>query len=345
MSDLIKWTPTTSPVIIEQEARELAERLETTEDCEKAISLVRALLKHPHFKKDKEAQKAMKRAAKWLERRAGELLKKGIRKPGETNKTIMYNNDTLSPTLSQLKIKRIESSKWQQIASIPEPQFKETISRTPTTAALLRVAKELKTHSWEHNPIVEAGDIREMQSLPCGPVDVILTDPPYGEEYLELYRLLAIVAASSLKEGGSLLCMTGQSYLPQIFELLKHPDLKYRWTFAYLTPGGQSPQIWPAKINTFWKPILWYVKGEYENEWNGDVIKSDLNDKAYHKWGQSTSGMKKLLERISNPEAIIADPFCGGGTTGYAAAESGRRFYGYDNDIEMVNIARKRLNA
>jgi hypothetical protein len=39
--------------------------------------------------------------------------------------------------------------------------------------------------------------------------------------------------------------------------------LEYLWTMAYLTPGGQATQVFPRKVNTFWKPILIYCKGAY----------------------------------------------------------------------------------
>ena len=52
-------------------------------------------------------------------------------------------------------------------------------------------------------------------------------------------------------------------------------------------------QVFPRKVNTFWKPLLWFTKGDYTREWIGDVCKSQTNDndKRFHQWGQSLSGM------------------------------------------------------
>jgi len=55
---------------------------------------------------------------------------------------------------------------------------------------------------------------------PAEPVDWIITDPPYPREFLPVYADLAATAARILRPGGSLLCMVGQSYLPQIVERL-----------------------------------------------------------------------------------------------------------------------------
>ena len=46
-------------------------------------------------------------------------------------------------------------------------------------------------------------------------VDFVITDPPYSKEFIPLYYDLAIVAGRTLKDGGSLLVMCGQSYLPE----------------------------------------------------------------------------------------------------------------------------------
>jgi len=187
------------------------------------------------------------------------------------------------------------------------------------------------------------GDFRFI-GLESESVDVILTDPPYAKAYLELYNDLAIKAVDVLKPGGTLAVMVGQNYLPDIFKLMDVPGLSYRWTVAYLTPGGQSPQIWPKKINTFWKPVLLYTKDpEDEMRWIGDVSRSGGNDKDHHKWGQSVSGMIDLIDRLSNPGDLVLDPFMGAGTTGIAAIERGRKFIGIDLSEEAVTEARHRM--
>lgn len=168
-------------------------------------------------------------------------------------------------------------------------------------------------------------------------VDFIITDPPYPKEYLPLYEDLSKAARRVLKPGGSLIVMAGQSYLPEVVQLLgSHMD--YHWCLAYLTPGGQSPQLWHKRTNTFWKPVLWYVKGGYDGDYIGDVLKSppNDNDKQFHEWGQSLGGMKDIVERFTDPGDVILDPFTGGGTTGVAAVSMGRRFIG--TDIERGNI-------
>lgn len=188
-------------------------------------------------------------------------------------------------------------------------------------------------------------DIRDgLSCLEDNSVDYIITDPPYPKEYIPLYGNLSEVAQRVLKPGGSLIVMCGQSYLPEVMrELCK--CMKYHWCMAYETPGGQSPQLFHKKVNTFWKPVIWFTKGDYSGEYVGDVLKSPVNqnDKRYHEWGQSLGGMVDIVERFTNPGDIILDPFLGGGTTGVAAVTMGRKFIGADIEKKNVVLSMQRI--
>jgi len=103
--------------------------------------------------------------------------------------------------------------------------------------------------------------------------------------------------------------------------------------------------IWPRHVNTFWKPVLWFVKGEYQGSWIGDVLRSDTNDndKRFHEWGQSESGMADIVERFTRAGDLVLDPFLGGGTTGVVASRLGRNFIGADIDPEAIRSSAGRL--
>lgn len=211
---------------------------------------------------------------------------------------------------------------------------------------------------------VEHADFRELEITP-GSVDAIITDPPYPAEHLPLYGRkprsfdeygdaiyddfqdlgLSEVAAEVLKPGGICAVMVGQSWLPEVIERLSQ-RLTYHWTLAYLTPGGQAVQVFPRKVNTFWKPILLFRNGEGPpGEWFGDVARSEVNDndKRFHHWGQSESGMADLIKRLTKPAELVFDPFMGAGTSGVAALALGRSFLGCDVNADHVDAARERL--
>ncbi len=283
-------------------------------------------------------------------------------KGGRPENNLLPEVTSLSPykqAYTEAQITRKTAAFWQKVAAIPDAiwnfYFDECVATGGEVSlfGLIVYAKHVELQAKAAAlglaaPVldvqIEVADIRDGLPLDDNSVDVILTDPPYPQEYLPLYEQLAIEAARVLKPGGTLAVMCGQSYLPTIFRLMSQ-HLTYQWTFAYLTPGGQSAQLWDRKVNTFWKPVLWFVKGEYEGDWKGDVTRSDPNDndKRFHEWGQSESGMGDLVERFSKPGDLICDPFVGGGTTGIAAVLLKRQFVGFDISAEQVVGARERL--
>lgn len=169
--------------------------------------------------------------------------------------------------------------------------------------------------------------------------DAVITDPPYPEKFLPVFSELA----EACKDVPLVAVMVGQSYLPEVLRrLCEH--LRYRWTLAYLTPGGQAVQQFPAKVNTFWKPVLMFGKAI---EWIGDVTRSDVNDndKDHHHWGQSESGMADLVNRLTKPGQLVCDPFAGAFTTGLVSLQLNRRFVGCDISRSCVATGRTRIAA
>lgn len=186
-------------------------------------------------------------------------------------------------------------------------------------------------------------DIRNgLPQIADNSVDFIITDPPYPKEFLPLYEDLSKVAARVLKDGGSLICMTGQSYLPDVIKLLS-TKMAYHWCMCYLTPGKKT-QLWAKHLHTAWKPLLWFVKGDYKGDWLGDdVMQSSDSDKRFHEWGQSLSGMKAIIERMTNPNDTILDPFLGGGSTGVVAISCKRKFIGVDIEQKNIDVTESRI--
>ena len=187
-----------------------------------------------------------------------------------------------------------------------------------------------------------------------GSVDLILTDPPYPREHLNCFSLLSFFAGHALREGGSLLCMSGQTYLPEVLERLNESArMYYEWTLSFFLPGAKY-QPFHKKIFSNWKPVLWFVKGDYgdkrvkfEGEMVHDTVRGDTSfkqDKKFHKWWQQESGMFELLKRFAFPGDVVCDPFLGGGTTAVVARHRGCRFIGSDIDPECIKITKERLN-
>jgi len=206
-------------------------------------------------------------------------------------------------------------------------------------------------------------DIKEAKYIVKESVNAIITDPPYASEYLQCYGYLDSLAYEVLSDGDSLLVLCGQAHLDRILgwgtELWTEddkatiaedldcrpvPSMNYQWTVACLTPG-ESTQVFGRKIKSNWKPLLWWVKGEYAGEHLMDVITSKNRALRLqpHEHSQSVEMMMEIIERFTVVGDLIYDPFCGGGSTGVAALQTGRLFLGSDVSEEAIKLTADRL--
>jgi site-specific DNA-methyltransferase (adenine-specific) len=287
----------------------------------------------------------------------GRMLKdmpknKGMNGKEFTGSKMVPVKDT-TPTLAEIGLDKKTSKLAQDIASLPDEQLEKVktgvhtlfeaqkkVSETKRKEARADIAKAgaaiPKNKRWNvyHSNLTDWKTLKQY--------DFIITDPPYPKEFLPLFETLAMRANDWLKDGGLLVVMSGQSYLDEIYAMMsKH--IEYYWTSCYLTPGQPTP-LRQVNVNTTWKPLLIFKKGDYKGKIFGDVFKSDGNDKDFHKWGQSISGMFDIVSKMCLPGQTILDPFCGAGTTGIAALKHGCLFDGVELDIENVNISKARLN-
>jgi 16S rRNA G966 N2-methylase RsmD len=167
-------------------------------------------------------------------------------------------------------------------------------------------------------------------------LDVIITDPPYPKEFLDCWDKLAQFAAAKLKDGGVLVAMSGQSYLPEVYKRMTIDGLNYYWTCCISTPGA-SANMRQKRLNSNWKPLLFYVKGNYTRTFlNTDIFVSEYKDtnssQLYHKWGQSYPLTKSIVEKFTYANDVVCDPFAGGGTTLLASMELKRKVIGIEID-------------
>ena len=74
--------------------------------------------------------------------------------------------------------------------------------------------------------------------------------------------------------------------------------------------------------NSFWKPILFLVKGSKPNVAGDyfihDMIESKPHDKTLNDWAQNTVESEYLISKLTLENQIVFDPLMGTGTTGIA---------------------------
>lgn len=139
------------------------------------------------------------------------------------------------------------------------------------------------------------------------------------------------------------------------------------WAYDY---GGRSRSRWPAKHDT----IFWYARDPNAYVFHYEAIdrvpylapnlvgpqkaargktptdvwwNTIVSPTGREKTGYPTQKPLKIIERIvrvhSDPGDLVVDFFAGSGTTGEAAARSGRRYLLVDSSAEAVEVMKRRL--
>lgn len=67
-------------------------------------------------------------------------------------------------------------------------------------------------------------------------------------------------------------------------------------------------------------------------------------ERTKHPTQKSLKLMEEIIKIHTNPGDLILDPYMGSGTTGVAAINLGRNFFGIESNIEYYEIAKERLD-
>lgn len=79
--------------------------------------------------------------------------------------------------------------------------------------------------------------------------------------------------------------------------------------------------------------------------WHHAALHGSLSEQTGHPTPKPLALMLEQVGQFTEPGDVIADPFCGGGTTGVAALRLGRRFIGIELDEKHAQTSRERLQA
>jgi ParB-like chromosome segregation protein Spo0J len=209
-----------------------------------------------------------------------------------------------------------------------------------------RGRKVVQGRDWE----IRHGDFRlALNDVADESVDLVLTDPPYGDDALPLWSDLAELSARVLKPGRVLVALTGQRRLAEVIGRLTD-HVSWVWLGMIPRSGAASPtSARGLRIDSRFIPVVVLSAGRYEPRgYFLDVVKPETKVKglkAEHPWEQPVGPFLELVEAFSKPGELVLDPLCGTGTTGVAALRLGRQFLGVDKDKAAVSLAIERLSA
>ena len=189
------------------------------------------------------------------------------------------------------------------------------------------------------------GDFTE-KTLELSPesVQLILTDPPYGEAYLDLWDKLAETASRLLVPGGFLITYSGQFHLPIVLTKLSS-RLQYFWTLALHLK--ERNLVNSRNIYNKWKPLLVFYKPPLQLPvaYVEDTLNGLGREKEYHDWQQAEKEIEFLVEAFCPEQGIVLDPMAGTGTTLVAALKLKRKCIGIELETETFELMKRRLGS
>ena len=173
-------------------------------------------------------------------------------------------------------------------------------------------------------------------------MNLILTDIPYGHDFLPQVDELGAFAERVLVPGGLLVTYCGNLYLNEVIRSLDR-RLDWAWPLSSVWRGNASINH-HRNVTSQWKPIVVYSKGEWKRRgmWP-DVLLVEGKEKDWHEWQQPLEEFERLLRYFSEPDDLVVDPCGGGFTTAVACDRLGRRCISCDTDEAAVIRGQERL--
>lgn len=180
-----------------------------------------------------------------------------------------------------------------------------------------------------------------------GPVDAVVTDPPYGIGYCH-----------GARAGGRLMGTDGRTIVGDDKPFDPSPWLNFEclfWGaehFKTRLPAGGRWLVWDKRRPGITRDqadveCAWHSKGGvariFHHPWDGADLGAERGDIRHHS-NQKPVALMEWCLRFSLATNRILDPFMGSGTTGVACANLGRKFIGIEIEPKYFDIACRRIS-
>ena len=215
----------------------------------------------------------------------------------------------------------------------------------------------------EYDYIKQGDCLQLMKDVPCGSVDMILTDPPYGIRYRSNMRvktdrfdplenddndtrLLAYSEFARILKSDSVAIVfaSWKNVTVDIQELQKYFDIKN--IIVWFKGGGGIGDLKHTLSTDYELAIVCHkgkcrLRGKREGSvWSCRKVNPS---KMLHPTQKPVDLLTHMIEKYTDRNAVVFDPFMGSGSTCVAVANTGRHYIGFELDEKYFEIARKRL--
>lgn len=267
---------------------------------------------------------------------------------------------------------RVSINQAHKLLGEPTEMLQEAVKRLPSMTAaesravkktLKRIERERRKEELLSRPIVIPSsedmirlhhcrfqDLAQASGIAEGSVRAIITDIPYGEDFVEQLDDLAEFAERYLADGGIFATHTGKAYLPELMTAMgKRLDWLWLIDSHYDKEGcalyRQDAEGNRFRIFTKTKHIVAYTKGVPACiDSFIDLLEQVDKEKDWDDWQQPLSEVEYLVEKFTRPGDLVVDPCGGGFTTAVACIRNYRRFLGCDEQQQWVANGQERVD-
>jgi site-specific DNA-methyltransferase (adenine-specific) len=199
-----------------------------------------------------------------------------------------------------------------------------------------------------------------MKDIPDGSIDMVLTDPPYGMDFQSNYRGEKY---AKIKNDSCLNWL--DVFSDELFRVSAENTAHYVFcSFHNVDKFKQSLEknfkiknilIW-EKNNTSmgdlkadfapkYEMIIFIQKGRrlINGKRDPNIMRFNRTGNNLHPTQKPVDLIEYLIEKFSNEDELVLDPFMGSGTTGVACINTNRNFIGIEIDPTYFDIACKRI--
>ena len=219
-----------------------------------------------------------------------------------------------------------------------------------------------------------------MQDIPDGSVDMVMTDPPFGTTACKWDSVIPFEPMWAqlkriTKPSGAIVLMASQPFTSALVMSnvgMFRYDLKWIKTQATgFYNANRMPLRAHEDIIVFYQSLPSYnpqktagepyvqKRGSASEVYQGKDLSVTVNETGMrhplswrvfqrdadktHPTQKPVALMEYLIKTYTNPGETVLDFTCGSGTTGVAAANTGRRFIGIEMDADYFTIAQARI--